>query len=209
MQSHRLSPDQLRYLESAFHAGAAESSSAMSTWLSVPSLVLFEALDQQPLAEAGDLLGDPDSTACVSAMQLQGSLSGLLVFAFDDSCGLALADLLLGKTVGTADQWGEVEQSAAQESANIIGCAYLNGMSDYAGSSVPALAQLIPSPPQFRRDFAESLMQSLVMPQAMEANTVFLARARFEIEGEPLNWTLLLIPDASSLRLLHEQLPDE
>ena len=43
--------------------------------------------------------------------------------------------------------------------------------------------------------------------QAMMANDIFLAEARFEIRGEPLNWTLLFVPDGPSLNTLHRVLP--
>ena len=140
---------------------------------------------------------------------LGGSLSGQLVFAFEDGCGLSLADLLLDQPLGTAAGWGEVEKSAALESANIIGCAYLNSFARDLSADMPAIRELIPSPPVFQRDFAGSLLQSLIMDQVVETNTVFLARSRFEIRGQPLNWTLLLIPDAASLVRLREALSDD
>jgi chemotaxis protein CheC len=209
MNDLRLTERQLWRLEAAFHAGAAEASTAMAKWLGVPSLILVESLDQVPLIETGDLLGDPEATLCACSMHLHGSLSGQLVFAFKDNCGLSLADLVLDQPLHTAAAWGEVEQSAALESANIIGCAYLNGFARHLSADVPAFRELIPSPPAFQRDFAGSLLQSLLMDQVMEANTVFLARSRFEIRGQPLNWTLLLIPDTASLARLHEALPDD
>ncbi|WP_146374418.1 chemotaxis protein CheC [Symmachiella macrocystis] len=200
---------QLRRLEAAFHAGAAEASEAMAKWLAVPSMILIESLDQKPLAEVSDLLGDPETTLCVCAMDFDGSLSGQLVFAFEDACGLSLTDLLLNQPVKTATEWGEIEQSAALESANIIGCAYLNSLARQLSVETPTINELIPSPPTFQRDFAESLLQSLFMSQAVVSNTVFLARARFEIRGQPLNWTLLLVPDATSMAKLQESLPNE
>ncbi len=182
---------------------------AMAKWLGVPSLIVVESLDQAPLQSAGDLLGDSEATLCTCSMQLGGSLSGQLVFAFADGCGLSLADLLLDLPLGTSVAWGEVEESAALESANIIGCAYLNSFARTLSADVPAIRELIPSPPALQRDFAGSLLQSLLVDQVMEANTVFLARSRFEIRGQPLNWTLLLIPDTTSLALLCEALSDD
>ena len=48
--------------------------------------------------------------------------------ASNDASGLALADLLLGRKVGTSTGWTEYERSAALETANIVGCAYLNAL---------------------------------------------------------------------------------
>ena len=208
MSDPQLTDSHLRHLEGAFHAGADQASAAMAVWLGVPSLIVIESLSQVPLADAPDLCGDPDTTLCQCAMSLDGSLQGQLVFTFDDRSGLSLTDLLLNHPIGTARDWGEVEQSAALESANIIGCAYLNSLADEISQMVPTIRELIPSPPAFQRDFAESLFQSLFISQATITNTVFLAKARFEIRGQPVNWLLLLVPDAGSLEVLREQLPD-
>lgn len=209
MNQHQLTVSQLQHLAAAFHKGAEAASAAMAKWLNVPSMVFLESLDQVPLEEAGGLLGDEDSTVCVCAMQLEGSLTGQLAFAFEDQCGLALTDLLLNYPAGTASQWGELEQSAALESTNIIGCAYLNACAESLAILTPEISELIPSPPEFRRDFAESVLQSLLLSQALEANTVFVAHSRFEIRKQSTSWTLLLVPDAASLARLCEVLPDD
>jgi chemotaxis protein CheY-P-specific phosphatase CheC len=58
---------------------------------------------------------------------------------------------------------------------------------------------LLPSPPSFHRDFAESLMQFALMSQAVAGDQVIVARTRFEIDTAPVHWTLLFIPDAKSM----------
>ena len=61
-------------------------------------------------------------------MGLTGRLTGQILLVFEDRSGLALADLLLHQPVGTTTAWGELEQSAAKETTNIVGCAYLNAL---------------------------------------------------------------------------------
>jgi hypothetical protein len=63
---------------------------------------------------------------------------------------------------------------------------------------------LIPSPPGFFRDFAESLLESAFIGQAISGSYVLFARTRFEIQEKLLNWTFLLIPDPPSLEKLTE-----
>ncbi len=83
-----------------------------------------------------------------------------MVLAFEDSSGLAMTDLILGHAPGTAAS-GENGNSAALESMNILGSAYLNGMADFSFARKRGNRELIPSPPRFVRDFAESLLQTL------------------------------------------------
>jgi chemotaxis protein CheC len=137
-------------------------------------------------------------------MQMQGTLEGQMLLAFDDASGLAMADLLLGRAAGTSEEWGELEISAALETMNIAGSAYLNGiardLSEHGGRRV----SLIPTPPTFLRDFAESLLEAAFVEQAAAGRYIVFAKARFELQGNPLKWTFLLVPDPSSLTRLNE-----
>ena len=202
-----LTPSQLNRLEAAFKVGAADASTAMATWLGVPSLITIESVEQKPTADAVELLGGPDDVVCFCAMDLTGALTGHLVLSFDDVSGLSLADLLLSQSTGTSAEWTEVEQSAALETHNIIGCAYLNTLAKQLPSSGNEL-ELIPSPPSFHRDFAESLLEAVLMGQATASDSIFVAQARFELRGQPLNWTLLFVPDAPSMQTLQTLLTE-
>ena len=235
MTSESLTQSQLDRLESAFHIGADDASVAMARWLSVPSLITIESVEQQPVSEATGLLGEGDNVVCFCVMAINGTLTGHLILSFDEASGMSLADLLLDQPAGTASEWGDVEQSAALESHNIIGCAYLNSLAKHlpaarrgrfdenrnreepddtnrrvekTGFRDPPLQgeslELVPSPPEFRRDFAESLLQAVFMDQALAGDLIFVAKARFELRGRPLHWTLLFVPDAPSMSRLRQ-----
>ena len=199
MKADRLTPLQLQRLEKAFCLGADDASLAMARWLSVPSLIAIESVEQYPLVAATSVLSDADEAVCFCVMAINGSLTGQLILCFDDTSGLSLADLLLNNPPGTATEWGDVERSAALESHNIIGCAYLNSLARHLLGSSTSELKLIPSPPEFRRDFAECLLESVFVDQAMVSDFVFVAKARFELRGQPLHWTLLLVPDTTSM----------
>jgi chemotaxis protein CheY-P-specific phosphatase CheC len=202
----RLTTDQLNRLTMAFHAGARLASEAMCGWLAAPSEITIDSADECPLDMATSVLGQSGDVVGMCLMQMEGTLNGQMVLAFDDESGLCLSDLLIGRPQGSATEWGEVEVSSAQESMNILGSAYLNGMSRFLTEGSGEIVSLIPSPPVFYRDFAESLLQTVFVGQASIGNHVLFARARFELHGCPLNWTFLLIPDPSSLTKLSSML---
>lgn len=204
-----LTAAQLERLDAAFRLGADDATDAMAKWLSAPSLISIESVEQHPIDDTLEMLSESDDALCFCIVALTGSLTGHLVLSFDDESGLRLADLLLGQSSGTATEWGEVEQSAALESHNIIGCAYLNSLAKHLPGAENEPLELIPSPPEFRRDFAEALLESLFMEQAIASDSIFVARARFELKGEPLHWTLLFVPDAPSMETLHTVLSRE
>jgi chemotaxis protein CheC len=115
--------------------------------------------------------------------------------------------MLLEQPEGTCTEWSELASSAVVETANIVCCSYLNSLSNElaVADDTPAL---VPAPPRFSREFAESLMQFALMDQAIAFDQVILAQTRFQIDGEQLDWTLLFGPDAESMTRLPELLAD-
>lgn len=199
-----LDPRQLQQLHRLFGTGAEQATLALSRWLDRPARITVERVEQLPLNQATDVLGDSESPIAACVMPLRGELQGQLILAFDDSSGLGLTDLLLGHPLGTAQSWGEIERSAAQETANIVGCAYLNALSRLAPGQG---RELLPDPPHFVRDYPQALLQFALMNQASQGDVVFLTETRFHIDGSPVNWHLLLIPDTPSVERLRDWLP--
>ena len=202
-----LTDQQLTALTIVFRHGEDEASAALSKWLGRPARISVEQVEQLPLADAAAVLGSPDAPLCACAMAMLGRITGQIILIFDDASGLALADLLLGNPVGAAKSWKEIERSAALETTNIIGCAYMNALVHFFRTKEGSATELVPSPPRFARDFAESLLEFALMNQALASDMVFLTRTEFRIEGAPANWSLLFVPDAESLASLTEMLP--
>jgi len=192
---------QLAALRSSFHQGSAEASQALAQWIGKPSVIELDSLEQLPLEEATGLLAAGDEPICFCSAEMQGLLTGEMILAFDDASGLALADMLLDQPPLTTSEWTEMAMSAALETTNILCCAYLNSLARSFSKSGES-SELLPSPPRFSREFAESLLEFALMGQAMASDQVILARTKFEIDGTPVNWTLLFGPDAPSMSRL-------
>jgi len=194
-------------LTGLFRHGSDDASHALSKWLGRPARVAIEDIEQVSLSEATEVLGDPEKALCSCAMRLSGRLTGQLMLNFDDASGLALADLLLERPIGASSAWGQIEQSAALETANIIGCAYVNVLARGFRENDAGSHEVVPSPPKFTRDFAEALMQFALMNQAMASDFVFLTRTEFCIEDSPVSCDLLFVPDADCFASLAALLP--
>ncbi|SIO40447.1 chemotaxis protein CheC [Singulisphaera sp. GP187] len=205
-----LTESQRRLLTLVFERGADDASGALSRWLGRDVQLDVNEVDEVELADAAVLLGPADQLVASCSMDLTGRLTGQLLLVFEDRAGMALADMLLRRPLGTSTTWGELEQSAACETANIVGCAYLNSLAAHlplAGS--PGLeAPLLPSPPTFRHEFAASLIEFALMDQAMEADSLLLVKSRFSADGAELRWSLLFVPSGEALRTLSSSLAD-
>jgi chemotaxis protein CheC len=212
-----LTAAQQRLLGMIFDRGAESASQALSKWLGHEVRLVVSEIELVELAQAAELLGPADSLVAACTMGLTGRLTGLILLVFEDRSGLALVDLLTQQPVGTTTAWGELEQSAAKETTNIVGCAYVNALATHLPGSAPFTSlhsegtgandngdELVPTPPTFVREFAGSLLQFALMEQALELDQVLLIHSEFGASGQELNldWTLLFVPSRESLHAL-------
>jgi chemotaxis protein CheC len=192
-----------RLLRMIFDRGAEGASLALSKWLGREVRLAVSDVELVELERAGELLGPPETLVAACVMGLTGRLTGSILLVFEDRSGMALVDLLMHQPIGTTTAWGELEQSAAKETTNIVGCAYVNALAAHLPGE-EGDGELVPTPPSFLHEFAGSLLEFALMDQAMELDRLLLIRSEFA--GGPdmpqLNWTLLLIPSRSALEAL-------
>jgi chemotaxis protein CheC len=207
-----LSDGQKRLLSAIFGRGARDASHALSRWLGRPVTVSVGAVEQLDLADAAEVLGPSDTLVAACPMELTGVLTGQIILVFEDRSGLAAVDLLLHQHVGTTTEWGELEQSAARETANIVGSAYLNSLATHlpamAAEGGVHTASLLPGPPGFRHEFAASLLQFALLDQAITSDRLLVINNTFSVDEARLDWSLLFIPSGASLETLQASLAD-
>jgi chemotaxis protein CheC len=195
-------------LTTIFERAAEGASQALTLWLGQHVHLEVSEIEEVDLAEASELLGPGETLVAACVLGLTGRLDGEVILVFEDRAGLALADLLLQQPLGTAREWGEMERSAADETANIVACALLNSLAAHlplADTSGPA-TPLSPLPPEFRHEFAGSLLEFALMDQAILSDRVMLARTRFTSESSDLQWSLLYVPGPKAIELLNSAL---
>jgi chemotaxis protein CheC len=201
-----LTAAQLHLLRMIFDRGTEAASQALSKWLGEELRLTMNTVSEVEIQQAVELLGPPESLVAACSMGLDGWLTGLILLVFKDSSGLALTDLLMHQTIGTTTEWGELEESAAKETTNIVGCAYVNALATHLpGIEAKAGAnELIPTPPTFVREFAGSLLEFALMEQALELDQLLLIHTEFAAgrQGLSLNWTLLFVPSRDALHVL-------
>ena len=190
----------------AFHRGAEDASAALGKWLDRPVRLVVERFESLPIVAASAVLGSGDEPVCGCAMRITGAVSGLLLLAAADRAGLSLAETLLERPAGSSASWGELERSGFVETANIVGCAYLNAICAVLGPEESD--GILPSPPVFLRDYPESVMEAALLEQPLVADTVLLAQTGFFIDGASFRCGLIFVPDADSLQNLTGGGPD-
>lgn len=195
-----------RWVNQGLRVAAEGSSEALARWLGVPAVMHVEEVIQCSVYDAVKCLGADEEPIDICVMGLDGTLKGLMVLAFDDTSGWKLSDLILSRSEGESVAWGDVEVSAALESMNILGCAYLNRLAEYLSQRISESISLIPTPPEFSRDFAGALIESLFMDQIARGCEAFYVQTRFTVSDQTVHWTFLIIPEEESRQRLLEDL---
>lgn len=196
-----MTEQEISQLQTLFQQGSKKAAEAMTVWCGRAFRIHLDALRCVPLEEATQVLHAGDDPLCFCSVAAEGVISGQMVLAFDDVSGLKLAALLTDRAAEQIVAWDELSTAAMLETANILCCAYLNALFEALDASGSATG-LMPSPPRFSREYAESAVEFLVMGQALEFDQVLIACTRFMIEDSFLNCSLLFVPDSQTMAAL-------
>lgn len=178
----------LERLQQLFAAATADASAAMCRWTNCQIKLSLDEVREIPLEEVADTLGFGDERLTMVVLTSEGQFGGTMVLAFDEANGRELAASLLGRPREQTDRWTALEQSALNETGNILSCAYMNALTRLIG------VQIVPSPPMFLQDFGASVLQQALVPQAGEVDEVVIFRTDFQRAGQQLQWSMLFVP---------------
>ena len=183
INSHRL-----ERIQQFFAAATYDASAAMCRWTNGQIKLSLDEVREIPFEEVSQTLGIGDERLTMVVLTLEGVLGGTIVLAFDDENGRELAASLLGRPCDHSAQWTALEQSALNETGNILSCAYMNALTRLID------AQLVPSPPLFIQDFGASVLQQALLPQVGEVDEAMIFRTDFQRAGQQLQWSMLFVP---------------
>ena len=176
--------------------GAYNASRALSKWLKKGVHLETQGFESLPLDRATSFAGETDEPVAAIHLSLAGDLSGHLLLTFSERVALCLADIMLGMPAGTSTALTELEQSCLQETGNIVGTAYANSLAKWLK------LHLEPQVPEFAFDMASSIIDPMVAELALYSDEVYSSSTLFLVDGQELEWGLLLLPSQESLKVM-------
>lgn len=184
-----------------FAEATKEASAAMDQWTFGMVTVSLDEVRRIPLEDAGTEMGMGDELLTMVVLTLDDEIGGCLILVFDEFSGRDLAASLLGREPETGEKLSELEQSALNETGNILGCAYVNAISRMIDF------ELMPSPPYFVQDYGICVLEQAVMAQACTSEELLLCEIGFKRQGKDLDWRVVFVPtpemEAAIERSLH------
>lgn len=185
-----LAESNLELLRRILAAATRDASAAMCRWTDGLIVLTLDEVREIPLDEAPSALGMDDSPMTVVVLSHRGQLGSDLLVIFDDAHARQLAASLLGRPADFAAPWTELEKSAVTETANILGCAYINAVAHLVEE------EMMPSAPCLVQDYGASVLEQVLLGQASHTDRVLVCRTGFQRHGEELSWHVVFIPSA-------------
>lgn len=136
-------------------------------------------------------------------MPITGDVKGTVVLSLPDKSGFELIDSLFGMASGETKELSEDGESALKEITNIVGTAVLNAISEKTGLVI------MPDVPAIRRDFMQSIMDSILAVYNTHNDYALIMDTEFYYQDDRVMGNLLILPETESLRSLVDHLQDE
>lgn len=176
--------------------GIANSLSGLSKMVNREISLTGLDLKQYPAKDASYLLGGPETIIVGIYLAISGDATGHLMLAHDPKIAFDLIDMQLGQTIGTTQDFGELEQSVLGEMGNITGSFFLNALADATN------LMLTPSPPAVMIDMAGAILDLAVASIMQEQDDIIAVKTTFGTVNQQINGTFLVMPTMDFMKTI-------
>lgn len=185
-----LTGEQARRLSLVGKHGADQVSRSMSRWLKDTVTVLMRTVDVVHYGELAAVLSPPQVTVAAILIQLHCDVTGTALFLFDEQSAQEIVRRVLQRAAPPA-AWDDLARSVMQETGNIVGTAFLNGL------ALALNLEIHPEQPVFMIDFAEAILDPLMIEVAMSGEYALMFDADISSSSGAVSGKFGLLPEAS------------
>ena len=195
-----LSPIAIDCLKEIGNIGSGSAASALSEMLGknvemrVPDV---KVLDYQKVI---DEMGGPEKIITGILVNLEGDISGIIMFLLEDSFAKVVLNTFLGKEDVRVAELDETDISVIKEMGNIMAGSYLQALSKLTELTIDM------SVPSMTVDMMGAIMSVPIITFAEIGDKVLYINDGFVIDGVDIKSNIILIPDMRSLDTLMKKL---
>lgn len=173
--------------------GAGHAATALSTLTETRIMISVPMVNVVPPATFIPEIA-PDVEVVAVQMAMTGNISGRTAFILAIPAGLRLAERMLRRTRGTTATLGTLEQSALNETGNILAGAYLTALSEFLDM------RLMLSPPELSTGSTSRVLSTIGDHPPRADAPILCVETEFFLEepAESLHGFFLLVPDADA-----------
>jgi chemotaxis protein CheC len=203
MDINKLDPLHLDALKEVSNIGAGHAATALSELAHQIILIDVPVIDVKPLGEVLTSLAGPGQKIACVAVGLSGDIKGETLLLFTEQDALEFSNRVLGREDSIKPEaLGQLEESALNETSNILTCAYMNALGMMLGVMV------IPTAPEMEiRDPRQADGQSFSAHKTHQDMVISIKNEfRFMDKKIKLQGYFLLLPDGESLKAIFKRM---
>lgn len=192
----KLTGFQMDALKEIGNVGAAHADTALSElikkkiWISVPEAKIV------PLENIPQEFGGAEKMIVGVYLQMQGQITGNILFFFPLETALTLADILMGRPAGSTKVLNEMDQSAIKETGTILAGSCLTALAALTGK------EIIPSIPYYAMDMLGALVDFIIINLSQNVDYSLIIGIEFSEADTKIEGSFLLLPDPGSLEMI-------
>lgn len=187
---------QLDVLREIGNIGAGNAVTALSKLLnrkvdmSVPKTQILE------FKSVTDLLGGADNLVVGILFDVEGDLSGYIMFILEHHYAHVLVNMLMGRDMNDDSDFNEMDISALKEIGNILAGSYVSSLSTLAN------LKLMTSIPDLTVDMAGAILSVPAIEFGKVGDTVLFIETEFKDDNYSVIGNFFLVPDIESYDVL-------
>ncbi|MCC5909821.1 MAG: chemotaxis protein CheC [Clostridiaceae bacterium] len=149
--------------------------------------------------EVAKILGGEESVVAGIYFDVQGDVTGNIMFLLDTSSSKVLTGMLMGRE-DYSKELDEMDRSALQEIGNILSGSYISSLSTLTGLN------LVLSVPSLCIDMAGAILSVPAIQFGQVSDKVLLIETKLQDGNNLVKANFFLIPNADSFRILLKNL---
>ncbi|MCW4046977.1 MAG: chemotaxis protein CheC [Candidatus Bathyarchaeota archaeon] len=178
--------------------GAGHATTSLSKVLHEPIKIEVPRVHMLPPHLVPEIYEKHDTVVATVFMQLRGTADCDIMLIFEEEESKKIAELMIDE-VAEGEATPEMERSAIEEMGSIVLCSFLNAMADFT------LTKLVSTPPQLIIDSFDSIMDGLLIKQALCSEIAVIFDARFKRYDSSTEGFLITFPSDRLQRKLAEK----
>ncbi|MBF8983071.1 chemotaxis protein CheC [Lutibacter sp. B2] len=190
---------QIDVLKEIGNIGAGNATTALAMMLnkkidmSVPKVEILE------FKEVTKLLGGEEIPVCGICLDVDGDITGNIMFLLTGKSSKMLANLLMARE-DNSETLDEIDRSALKEIGNILSGAYISSLTALTGLNMKI------SVPSLTTDMAGAILSVPIIQYGKVGDKVLLVETEFNAGADDIKGFFFLVPDAGSYEVLLKSL---
>lgn len=182
---------QFDVLKEIGNIGAGNATTALSQLINMKIDMNVPKVALVPLSEISGIIGSEETIVVGILLGMQDDISGTIMFLLKEKSAHTIVNVLMGRSVNSLDDFGEIEFSALSEIGNIIVGSYLSALSTLTGLTVSATV------PAITIDMAGAILSVPAIEYGKIGDKVLFIETQLG-ENDFLNGYIVMVPEIES-----------